>query len=195
MGLIFPLAQDLKAGGPAPQKALETFLGIIRSMEFPVKDPSAHERLVREADAFLDLEAMGKTALKEHWEKATPEEREAFMSLLWKLIKQVAYPNSHQFLGSYKIIYPEVRQVGDAFEVRSVVKHSEEALDAKVVYHLYQQNGQWRVDDIILDGISITEDMGYQFNKIISESSFSGLLKRMQEKLDQAQQEPDSKKA
>ena len=194
-GLALFFSHTLKAETPPPQEALEAFLTTIRSMEFPVKDGSRHERLVQQANAFLDLEAMAKAALREHWEEATSEGQKIFMDLMWKLIQRSAYPRSHEFLGGYRVIYPEVRQAGNGFEVHSVVKHDEEALDAKVVYHLYQLNNQWRIDDVILDDVSMIEDMSYQFDKIIRESSFSGLLKRMEERLDQTGQESESQKA
>ena len=166
-----------------PEAALQTFLETVRSMEFPVTDHLAHERLIRKANAYLDLETMGKDALGGHWAQATNEERNTFLDLMWQQIELVAYPQSREFLGDYEITYPEVRHLGNGFEIQSVVKQQEAALDASVVYHLYEQDAQWKIDDIVLDDVSIIEDLSYQFEKIINDSSFGGLLERMREKL------------
>ena len=193
LGFVLSSAQVLRAEPQAPQQGLEAFLTTIRAMQFPVQDPSRHEQLVRQANAFLDLEAMAKAALGARWQEATSEKQIIFMDLLWKLIAQVAYPRSREFLGDFQIRYPEVRRDSNGFEVHSVVKHEEEALDAKVVYHVYQGDGQWKIDDVVLDGVSLIEDMSYQFDKIIQGSGFSGLLERMKERLDQAVRENESK--
>jgi phospholipid transport system substrate-binding protein len=172
-----------------PQQAVENFLKTIRSMDFPVKDPEQHHELVTQANAYLDLESMSQKALEAHWNEATQEEQQAFFTLLWKLIENVAYPRSRRFVGNYEITYPEVHAAGKGFEVLSVIKHEEEALDAKVVYHVYQKDRQWKIDDVILDDVSIIEDLKLQFDKIISQSRFSGLLDKMREKLATAEKE------
>lgn len=193
LGFLCSPAQILNAEPETPEQALETFLATIHTMQFPVKDRARHGELLRQANAFLDLESMTQDALQEHWGQAAGEERNLFMDLMWRLIEQSAYPRSREFLGEFEILYPEIHQAGKGFEVVSVVKREEEALNAKVVYHVYRQDRQWKIDDVILDGVSLIEDMRYQFDRIIRESSFSGLLKRMQEKLDQSKQQGEGK--
>ena len=171
------------------QKAVETFVQNIKSMEFPAKDAAKNQELIKSTDNLLDLEAMGRKALGDHWDKASADERKNFTDLLWKLIENVAYPNSLKFMGQYQITYPEVKAAGEGFDVSSVVKQEEQALDASIVYHVYQKDGQWKIDDVQLDGVSITEDLKYQFDKLIEKSQFAGLLAKMQERLAKAQKE------
>ena len=185
-------ASTLRAEGvAAPQQAVETFLKTIRSMQFPVQDQTKHDQLTHSANAYLDLEAMGKKSLEAHWQEASLEEQQKFMELLWKLIEYVAYPRSVKFMGDYQITYPEVRPAEKGFEVHSIIKQQAEGLEAKVIYHAYQNSAdaQWKIDDIVLDDVSITEDLKYQFDKIIMQSKFSGLLAKMKERLEQAKKE------
>ena len=182
----FPLAQ---AALETPQQGIETFLKTIRAMEFPVKDMNRHSQLAQEANGYLDLEALGKKALEKHWDEAAPEDQKAFMELLWSLIEYVAYPRSVSFLGNYEITYPEIKPAGNGFEVDSMVKQQAEGLEAKVVYHVYQRDGHWKIDDVVLDDVSISEDLKYQFDKIIADSKFAGLLDKMRERLAQAKKE------
>ncbi len=172
-----------------PQQAVEVFLTTIKSMEFPVKDTARHNQQVQTADTYLDLEAMGKRALEKHWSETTPEEQKRFFDLLWQLIENMAYPKSRKFIGDYQITYPEVRPSGNGFNVQSLIQQQAEGLEAKVVYHVYEKNSQWKIDDVILDDVSIAEDFKYQFDKIIAQSQFSGLLDKMQERLTRAEKE------
>ena len=187
--LILLIPCVLRAEEAAPQQGIETFLKTIRSMEFPIKDPARHTQLVSEANAFLDLDAMGEKSLGAHWQEASPEEQKNFLQFLWKLIEFVAYPRSTKFMGSYDITYPKVEPAGSGFQVHSVIKQQAEGLDAPVEYHVYQKEGQWKIDDIILDDVSIIQDLSGQFDKIVKDSKFAGLLNKMRERLDQAKKE------
>ena len=178
-----------------PKAALEQFLDTIRSMEFPPQDIARHDTLVKEADSFLDLEAMTRTALGPHWDEATENDRQTFLALMWDLIAEIAYPGSREFFSDFEITFPRVYEIDNGFEVRSLVKQREELREAEVIYDLYQKEGRWQIFDIALDGVSIIEDLSYQFNKIIQESSFSGLLDRMRERIEQAKQENAPKSA
>ena len=185
--LLIPVS--LRAEEAAPRQAVETFLKTIRSMEFPIKDAGRHAQLAGEANAFLDLDAMGQKSLGAHWQEARPEEQKEFLELLWKLIEFVAYPRSAKFMADYEITYPKVEPADKGFQVYSIIKQKAEGLDAAVEYHVYQKDGQSKIDDIVLDDVSITEDLSSQFERIIQDSKFPGLLAKMRERLDQAKKE------
>ncbi len=170
-------------------QGVQAFLDSIGTMDFPIADEAIHQKRVEQTDAYLDLEAMGQKALGIHWTEMTPAQQKSFMDLLWKLIESIAYPRTKSFLGTQKISYEAPKPLAKGFEVSSMVKDQEAALDVPVVYDLYQEDGHWKIYDIFMDGISMTEDLKFQFDKIIKDSSFSGLLTRMSERLRKAQKE------
>jgi phospholipid transport system substrate-binding protein len=187
--LLILAATPCFAAEPTPQEGVQGFIQAIRSMEFPAQDPTSQQALVEKANGFLDLEALSRKALAQHWEKASAEDRQSFLRLMGGLIEQVAYPQSSEFIGSYEITYPEVTPSGNGFEVQSIIKQETEGLEAAVIFHVYPIAGSWKIDDVILDGVSLTEDLQYQFDKIIEESQFAGLLETMQKRLAKAQTE------
>ena len=186
---LFLALPGLQAAEMPPEQGIATFLKTIQSMEFPIKDQGRHTETVAKANAFLDLGAMGEKSLGAHWQEATAEEQKEFQDLLWKLIEFIAYPRSVKFIGTYEITYPKVEPAGSGFQVHSVIKQQAEGLDAPVEYHVYQKEGQWKIDDIVLDDVSITEDLGGQFDRLIKDSKFAGLLAKMRERLDSAKKE------
>lgn len=177
------------AESPEPQKAVQSFLETLKSMRFPVQDEVAHAGLIAQARIFLDLEAIGKRSLDPHYETASAEQQKSYLDLLNQLIEKVAYPRSNDSIGKFEVVYLETAASGAGYEVQSVIKQEEEALDTYVNYHLRQKDGQWKIDDIVLDEVSLTEDLKYQFDKIILQSGFEGLLNKMRERLDQAKTE------
>lgn len=187
--LMFAAAFPCLAGETTPQEGVQAFVQAIRAMRFPAQDPAAQKAFVAKANAYLDLETLSRKALVQHWDSTSEADRQAFVQLLGALIEAVAYPQSSEFMGKYEISYPKVFPAGDGFEVQSIIKQAAEGLEAEVLYHVYAHEGSWKINDVILDGVSITEDLQYQFDKIIAESQFAGLLETMQKRLAKAQTE------
>ena len=156
-------------------------------MQFPISDMTQHQKILAEAGEHLDLTALGEKALKEHWAQMTPEQQKSFTEIFAKLIENIAYPRTKNFLGDQKITYEAPKPIARGVEVASMTKDKEAALDVPVVYNLYEENGQWKIYDIFLDGVSMTEDLHFQFDKMIKDGSIETLLARMNERLVQAQ--------
>lgn len=178
------LAQDVSA-----QQSVESFLNSIRSMQFPVMDPSAHQILAAEAATRLDLEAIARKSLSGHWDQMNSGEQKQFMDLFWKLIENIAYPRTDRFLGTQEVSYQGTKAIEKGVEVSSVVMDTEADLSVPVTYYLYQVGSQWKIYDIFMDGVSLTEDLRYQFEKLLQDGTTQTLLDRMSERLSQAEKE------
>lgn len=190
------LAGAASADNQTPEQAIKTFLETVRSMEFPASDPVRHAELVREANAYLDVETMGSQALVDHLAQISSEEKDMFFDLLWKLIEAVAYPKNKNLMNTEQIVYGEPIPSEGGFQVPVSLKTEDpEAPVTSMSYHLTEKEGHWKIDDVVLDDVSIIEDLKYQFNKIIAESQFSGLLEKMRERLAKAEAENKNEKA
>ena len=170
-----------------PQSTVETFLAAVKSMEFPVADDSGHAQRVSDANAYLDLETMGSKALSDHWEELSPQDRRTFLDLLWKLVETVAYPKNQNLVGGDEIVYGEIAEDENGFQVPVSAKPKDDEPTASIIYHLAEKDGGLKIDDVVLDDVSIIEDLKYQFDKIIAKSGFGGLLDKMRERLAKAE--------
>jgi len=184
----FP-ADAAGANNRTPEQAVKAFLETIDSLEFPASDPLRYAELVRQANAYLDVETMGSRALSDHWSAIPGEERQAFIDLLWKLVENVAYPRNQDFIEGEQIVYGKSVEAGSGFQVPVTTKQETDEPAVSMSYHLSEKGGLWKIDDVVLDDVSIIEDLKYQFNKIIAESEFSGLLEKMRERLNKAEEE------
>jgi phospholipid transport system substrate-binding protein len=54
-----------------------------------------------------------------------------------------------------------------------------------VEYRLLHKDGDWKVYDIVIEGVSLVNNYRTQFNTIITKDSYAGLVKQMRLKLDQ----------
>lgn len=138
----------------------------------------------KEANAILDIPAVGQRTLGKHWQARTPTEQQEFIVLLEQLFTKVAYPKSAEFFKGLAITVAKENIAGQRATVKTTVKHPKEGL-VSVDYRLVQEKGAWRVQDILLDDVSLAANLQSQFNKIITEHSYAELLRRMRDKLNE----------
>jgi phospholipid transport system substrate-binding protein len=138
----------------------------------------------KEANAILDIPAVGQRTLGKHWQARPPTEQQEFVALLEQLFTKVAYPKSAEFFHGLEINFAKENVTGQRATVKTTVKHPKEGL-VSVDYRLSQAGGVWRVQDILLDDVSLAANLQSQFNKIITENSYAELLRRMRDKLNE----------
>ena len=147
-------------------------------------DQVTNSAAAQEANAILDIPAVGQRTLGKHWQARTPTEQKEFIVLLEQLFTKVAYPKSAEFFHGLEITIAKENIAGPRATVKTTVKHPKEGL-VSVDYRLVQANGAWRVQDILLDDVSLAVNLQSQFNKIITQHSYAELLRRMRNKLNE----------
>ncbi len=55
--------------------------------------------------------------------------------------------------------------------------------EIEVVYKLRKKSSTWIVTDMVTDGVSLVSNYQAEFNKIITNEGFEGLMKKMKDKL------------
>jgi phospholipid transport system substrate-binding protein len=147
-------------------------------------EQAANAALAKEANTMLDIPAVAQRTLGKHWQARPPAEQQAFIVLLEQLFTKVAYPKSAEFFHGLEITFAQENITGQRATVKTTVKHPKEGLVA-VDYRLVQASSVWRVQDILLDDVSLAANLQSQFNKIITENSYAELLRRMHDKLNE----------
>ncbi len=145
-------------------------------------DALANTTAAREANTVLDIPGVGQRTLGKHWQARSPQEQQEFLALLEQLFIKIAYPKSAEFFHGLDIQVAKEQVTGQRATVQTVVKHPKEGL-VSVDYRLLQESTHWRVQDILLDDVSLAANLQSQFNKIITENSYAELLRRMRDKL------------
>jgi phospholipid transport system substrate-binding protein len=137
----------------------------------------AMSRLIAER---FDFPELARLALGHHWQQRSSQERKEFITLFGKLIAR-----SH-FMKIPTKAKAEQRYVGEQIEGdRAVVQAVVMAEDNEIPidYALVRYNGTWKIYDLGIDGMRLSEIYRSQFNKVISTGSYDDLVRRMQIKL------------
>lgn len=54
-----------------------------------------------------------------------------------------------------------------------------------ITYRLLNESGTWKVYDVTIEGVSLVNNYRSQFSRIISESSYAELVKRLRNKVNE----------
>ena len=142
----------------------------------------ANGKISDEALGHLDLSRVSQKALGKHWKTLDKKQQESFVQLLSELFRYVAFPNSAKFFGEMKIDYGP----GQIEEIRATVPltvHHDKEGQVSLDFVLQQSQDRWRVTDVVLDGVSMANNLRSQFYKVIKKNDYAELVRRMQKKL------------
>ncbi len=162
---------------------IEKVLGILRdpALKAPDKEEARRKKLKEAIYPRFDFTEMAKRSLGIHWGKRTPQEREEFVKVFADLL-ELSYAKRLEAYTDQEVFYTK-EQVDDKFGlVVTKIVSTKENIDIPIEYKLLRQDNQWKVYDVVIDGISMVSNYRSQFNSIIQKSSYAELVQRMRVK-------------
>jgi phospholipid transport system substrate-binding protein len=138
------------------------------------------EQLKQILFARFDFTEMARRALGANWRRRTPKEQEEFVLLFTELLER-AYADIIESYSDEKIIYIGERLDGSYADVSSKVLTSK-GEEYSINYRAHLVNAEWRVYDVVAENISVVNNFRSQFNRVIANSSYDELVRRLREK-------------
>ena len=127
----------------------------------------------------IAYDEMAKRSLGPQWAQLNEEERQEFVRLYAQLLRDT-YSSRFDRYSDEKVEFLQETLQGDYAEVRTRLTSSKFSLD--VDYRMLQRAGDWRVYDIVVDGISLVHSYREQFTKIIRTYSYEELVTKLRQK-------------
>lgn len=178
---IFVMPQGIMAGETQVTKDLkETIDQVIEIVndESLKDDPETRRELLRVTiNKRFNYDQMAIRALAENWNPRTSEEREEFTRLFRKILER-SYANKIETFGNGKIRYMDEVVKGKYAMVRTRVQQHGKSVSLD--YKLSLENGEWKVYDFVIKGVSVIRNYRKQFSKALKKQSFSDLMKKME---------------
>lgn len=146
------------------------------------------DKLRKIAEERFDFGEMSKRVLAGQWRKLSPEQRSEFVPLFSKLIEEVysnkfrRYEKEIRQQSKDRVFYLGERVDGSYATVRTSVMTTTGA-QVSVDYRLIRKEGQWKVYDVIIEGVSLINNYRTQFREIITSGSYGDLLRRLKKKV------------
>jgi phospholipid transport system substrate-binding protein len=177
--LCFLIPARSIAQGPEEQirATVEKVLTILRNPSNGGTESELRELISRR----FSFEEMAKRSLGYHWRDLTTNEQKEFAELFKDLLER-AYIDRIQAYHNEKIIFTGERRDGRYAEVESRVVQRD-GKEFSIDYKLQLMGDEWKVYDVVIENISLVNNYRSQFNRVILNSSYEELIRRIKEKL------------
>lgn len=144
-------------------------------MTKPERDQERWHQLEKVNAARFEYDEMAKRSLGAHWSTLKEREQEAFVAAFQNFMSAV-YSRIQGSAGEY-VQYLNERPEADYTEVRTLIPSLK--VEMNVNYRLQNNGGDWRIYDLVVDGVSMVDNYRGQFNRIIRSSSLETLVDQL----------------
>lgn len=168
---------------------LETVRGHVNEVLNILKNPAykgdagktaKREKIRAISDMMFDFGELSKRTLGVNWNAFTTAQRREFIELYRGLLED-AYVDKITSYTDEKIIYgKELPLSENAVEVQSIIVTK--GAEIPVHYRMLSKGGQWRVYDVVIEGVSLVNNYRSQFREILANGTPETLIKRLREK-------------
>jgi phospholipid transport system substrate-binding protein len=189
------LGSVVAAAGEATEAVRSTINEVTRilqdeEMKKPARADERRKLLERVIGDRFSYEEMSKRSLGAHWNRLSPAERQEFVQLFQQLLSS-SYAGKVEGYSGEQIAYVNERLQDGYAEVRTKVLSGK--TEIPLDYRMLQIDGNWRVYDVVVDGVSLVSNYRGQFAKILRNSSYADLVEKLRKKPDDFKK-PDSGK-
>jgi phospholipid transport system substrate-binding protein len=173
----------IAAGPPteAVKNTINEVIGILQdeSLKKPEKADERRQRLEKAVSGRFSYEEMARRSLGAQWQALSEQQRNEFVEA-FKTFLSNSYADRITGYTGEQVQYLNERLEQGYAEVRTKVtsNKSEIPLD----YRLLNKGGDWRVYDVVIDGVSLISNYRGQFSKIMKSSGYEDLIDRLKKK-------------
>ncbi len=173
------------AGPPTDsmKMTIDEVLRIVREKELkqPEKAEERRHLLEKVVAARFDYTEMSRRALGAPWNQLTDQQKQEFVDLFRMLLTN-SYADKIETYSGEGVQYLNERMEREYAEVRTKVLSGK--TEIPLDYRLINKADDWRVYDVVVDGVSLVNNYRGQFTKILRASSYSDLVDQLRKKTD-----------
>lgn len=183
--LISPLSTDAQ---PKPLEALkppiDQFIAILNDPKYKADESlksEQHDRIWEAVNSIFDFNEISKRALARDWRKFSSSEKEEFTEIFGTFLGNTYISKIQGEYHNEKIIYGDEQIVDNKWAlVRTSIKR--ETLEIPVDYKMKLIDGQWKIYDVVVEGISLVKNYRIQFSSILKKETPAQLIERLKKK-------------
>jgi len=162
------------------KSTIDKVIAIVKDEKLQRDKERRREALRNTIDERFNYRQMVMRSLAKNWDSRSDQERTKFI-LLFKSLLENSYASKLEAYRDEKIKYTgEVIKGKYALVKTEVVRPSS---TIGVDYKLIQENGDWRVYDFVIEGVSMIRNYRSQFTKIIRKDSYEILVQKLTDKI------------
>lgn len=177
-------ASHATAGPPTDQikATVDKALVVLKDprLKAPTKTKERRDQLKQILFARFDFNEMAKRALGAEWRRRTPKEQEDFVYLFTELLER-SYTETIEAYTNETITYVGEQIDGTYADVNSKL-FTNKGEEVPINYKVQLGGGEWHVYDVVIANISMVNNFRSQFTRVIANSSYEELIRRLKSK-------------
>ncbi len=173
------------------QSAMETAKFHIGKVLDVLKDPALTgdagkqakiEKISQITEGIFDFTELSKRSLGRAWSQFTPDQQKEFVSLYKQLLKKT-YADRIVSYNNEKIIFGKENPLSETTtEIQTTI--GTKTGDVPINYRMINRDGQWRVYDVVVEGVSLINNYRTQFRGILANGTPDGLIAILRKKVE-----------
>ncbi|SJM89345.1 Toluene tolerance family protein [Crenothrix polyspora] len=177
IGMAKGAAESLQQPQQVIQNISDTLQKKLQDKSFTQNFASVVQFVKTVIDPHTDFDKISPLVLGKHWKTATPTEQEGFKQEFQTLLIR-AYSRAFVEYNNWTISYLPVETASDAKKVIVKTKVMQPSIQAiEVNYRMFLSNGEWKVYDILIEGVSLVTTYRSTFSdEIQSKGSLSAVI-------------------
>jgi len=185
--LIFNLAlMTSGALAESPMEAAQSTIDqVMRILKNPALKGQANRRqrlnqIKQVINQRFDYREMAKRCLAQYWTPLSGAQRDEFVRLFKNLL-EASYADRFDKYNQESVSYKGQSQNDGYAEVRIEIIMPNDHIP--LTFRLLQEDSRWMIYDVIIEGVGLVSNYRSQFSRVIQQSSYAGLVKRLQAKV------------
>ena len=182
---LFPMAarpqqQDAQA---TVQAHVDNVLKVLRNPALKEEKGKKEKKaeITAEAEKLFDFVELSKRTLGLDWNRFSLDQRKEFVNL-YKALLQDTYIDRITASTNDKVEFTNAAPLGQTtVEVRSEVVSQSGRIP--IYYRAMNESGQWKVYDVVIEGVSLISNYRSQFREILINQSPQGLLDTLKKRV------------
>jgi phospholipid transport system substrate-binding protein len=174
---------------PRAQEDAQTFVANLGSealrtlTETQMQDDAREQRFRALFVDHFDVPAIGRTVLGRYWRTATPEERAEYLQLFEDFIVKTYSSRFRDYTGE-KFLVEGVKEDRDGYATVQSIVRTPAGEDVKVLWRVRSKDGQLRIVDVMVEGVSMVITQQRDFASVVQRSggTVGGLITALREK-------------
>jgi len=185
--LPFPSANAATPASPLTvvQTGTEQALDILRSSQSE-GGPTIRQRrdeILTIVDRYFNFQEMARRSLGRAWRDQPPAKQQEFVRLFKDLLFNTYVSRVETYTsGNEQVVFDRQDIDGNYAVVFTRIVNYRNS-DVKVDYRMRLDGGEWKVYDVVVEGISFIDNYRGQFTYILARESFDSLLNRIRERV------------
>lgn len=177
-----PAPPASKSPNQVIREMVDQAFAVLRDPQLKTQPELRVKKLREITDRAMDWDAMAKSSLGHHWRNVSEAERTDFVNVFKELLARQYRDDVDRFRGSESVAFGEDERKGELVTVKTTLTTAS-GEKVPINYTLHEVGGRWLVEDVSVEGVSMTNHYRKTFDRFLVNSPFSELLVKLKQKM------------